>query len=291
MPPSADRPSRRAVLAAALLAPAVSACSAVGAFNAVVKSEDGARTLATGLAYGPDPRQRLDIYGPPESGGRRPVVIFVYGGSWNNGRREDYAFVGQALAAQGTVAVVIDYRLVPQVRFPGFVEDAALATAWVKANIATYGGDPDRVFMMGHSAGAYIAAMVSVTPVYVRAAGLKGRVYRGFIGLAGPYDFLPLDVNATKEAFGQAPDLKATQPVLVAQASAPPSLLLHGRDDDTVYPRNSEALAKVLTAKGMPATLRIYDGVGHAGILVALANGFRDKAPVLADTMAFIRSH
>jgi acetyl esterase/lipase len=263
----------------------------VGAFNAVVKTEGGTKTLATGLAYGSDPRQQLDIYGPAEPGPRRPVVLFIYGGSWNNGSRRDYAFVGEALAAQGVLAVVMDYRLVPQVRFPGFVEDAALATAWVKANIATYGGDPDRLFVMGHSAGAYNAAMVSVTPVYLRAAGVRGRAYRGFIGLAGPYDFLPLDVSATKEAFGQAPDLRATQPVFVAQSSAPPSLLLHGRDDDTVYPRNSEALAKVLSGKGVPATLKIYDGVGHAGILVALANGFRDKAPVLADTMAFIRSH
>jgi acetyl esterase/lipase len=291
MPPFRDVPSRRAVLSAALLAPAVSACSAVGAFNAVVPSEARARTLAGGLAYGPDPRQQLDIYGPEEGGGRKPVVIFIYGGSWNAGRRQDYAFVGQALAAQGVVAVVIDYRLVPQVRFPGFVEDAALATAWVKANIAAHGGDPGRVFVMGHSAGAYIAAMVSVTPVYLRAAGLEGRVYRGFIGLAGPYDFLPLDVDATREAFGKAPDLRATQPVLVAQAGSPPALLLHGRADDTVYVRNSEALARVLAAKGVPATLKVYDGVGHAGILVALANGFRDKAPVLPDTMAFIRSH
>ncbi|MFO1147859.1 MAG: alpha/beta hydrolase [Alsobacter sp.] len=291
MPAFPELPSRRTLLAAALCAPALSACSAVGAFNAVVKSEDGARTLATDLAYGPDPRQTLDIYGPPGAGGRKPVVIFIYGGSWNSGRRQDYAFVGKALAAQGVVAVVIDYRLVPQVRFPGFVEDAARATAWVKANIAAHGGDPDRVFVMGHSAGAYNAAMVSVTPTYLRAAGLRGRAFRGFIGLAGPYDFLPLDVSATREAFGQAPDLRATQPVLVAQSSAPPSLLLHGRDDDTVYPRNSEALARVLSGKGVPATLKLYDGVGHAGILVALANGFRDKAPVLADTMAFIRSH
>jgi acetyl esterase/lipase len=281
--------TRRQALAAALLGPALAGCSAVSAFNAVIPLDPGSARVAEGLAYGEDPRQKLDVYAP--DGARRglPVVLFIYGGSWNSGDRGDYAFVGRALAAQGLVAIVMDYRLVPQVVFPGFVEDAARATAWAKGHAQDYGGDPDQVFVMGHSAGAYIAAMASVTPTYARAAGLSGQPYRGLIGLAGPYDFLPLDVDATRAAFGSAPDLAKTQPVNVATAFAPPAFLAHGLDDTTVYPRNTKRLAAVLRAKGVAVSDRYYPDTTHAGIIVAVAKPFRDKAPVLADAVGFIR--
>jgi acetyl esterase/lipase len=282
--------TRRQVLLATLLGPVLSGCSTVGAFNAVMPLDPGSSRIAEGVAYGEHPRQKLDIYAPDGDHHSLPVVLFIYGGSWNSGERADYAFVGRALASQGVLAVVIDYRVVPEVVFPGFVQDAAKATAWVKGHIAGYGGDPEGLFVMGHSAGAHIAAMLAVTPTYLREAGLTGRVFRGFVGLAGPYDFLPLDVEASQAAFGGYPDLQRTQPVAVASAGSPPALLAHGRDDTTVYPRNSEHLAKVLRAKGVPVTERYYPDTTHAGIIVAFARPFRDKAPVLADTMAFVRS-
>lgn len=291
MIPSFASTTRRQVLLGSLLVPALAGCSSVGAFNAVIPFDEGSSRLAEGVAYGAHPRQKLDVYAPDGARKGLPVVLFIYGGSWNSGDRGDYAFVGRALASQGFVTMVMDYRLVPETVFPGFVEDAASATAWIKLHAGDYGGDPDRLFVMGHSAGAYIAAMVAVTPTYLREAGLSGRVFRGFVGLAGPYDFLPLDVAATQTAFGTFKDLPRTQPVVVASAGSPPALLAHGRDDTTVYPYNTEDLAKVLRSKGVAVTERYYPGLTHAGIIVDVSRPFRNKAPVLADAVQFMRAH
>jgi acetyl esterase/lipase len=281
--------TRRSVLAPLLASPLLASCSAVGAFNAVVPSEAGARRVVEGASYGPDPRQKLDVYAPAAPVRNAPVVQFIYGGSWDSGERASYAFVGEALAARGIVAAVVDTRQVPAVRFPAFVEDSAAATVWLKSNVAALGGDPRRLFVMGHSSGAYNAAMLAVTPLYVRTAGLKGRVYAGLIGLAGPYDFLPLDVRATRAAFGAYPDLPRTQPVVVAARGAPPAFLATGAQDRTVLPRNTAALAKRLRELGVPVVEKVYPEVGHAGILTALAGPFRDRAPVLDDVVAFVK--
>jgi acetyl esterase/lipase len=282
--------TRRAALVSLLGTPLLASCSAVGAFNAIVPPEPGVKRVVDGASYGPEPRQKLDLYAPATAVRNAPVVQFIYGGSWNSGERASYAFVGEALAARGIVTAVVDTRLVPEVRFPGFVEDSVAATAWLKANVAKHGGDPGRVFVMGHSSGAYNAAMVAVSPVFVRQAGLRGPVYAGLIGLAGPYDFLPLDVRATKEAFGSYPDLPRTQPVMVATRSAPPSFLATGAEDTTVYPRNTYALAKRLRELGVPVVEKTYPRIGHAGILTAFAGPFRDRAPVLDDVVAFVKS-
>lgn len=286
-------PSRRALLTAGLLAPVLSSCSALGVFNAVAPADDGARLAAEGVSYGPDPRHKLDVFTPePRPGGanaRLPVVLFIYGGSWNNGSRGDYAFVGRALASRGIVTAVIDYRLVPQVRYPGFVEDAALATRWVRGEIARFGGDPRRIIVMGHSAGAYNAAMVALNPAFTREVGLQGSVYRGFVGLAGPYDFYPFDVGASREAFGQWPRPQETQPVAIARRGAPPTFLGYGTEDTTVLPRNSRKLAEVLRGLGVRVVERAYPGVSHAGILLALSKPLRERGPVLDDVVAFIK--
>lgn len=287
-------PSRRAVLTAGLIAPVLSSCSALGVFNAVTPADSGARLAAEGVAYGPDPRHKLDVFVPDEAAStaavkRRPVALFIYGGSWNSGARADYAFVGRALAAREIVTVVMDYRLVPQVRYPGFVEDGALATRWVKSEIGRYGGDPGRIFVMGHSAGAYIAAMLALNPQFTREAGLRGSPYRGLVGIAGPYDFYPFDVGASREAFGQWPRPQETQPVSIARRGAPPAFLAYGTEDTTVLPRNSRKLAEVLRGLGTRVVERAYPGVSHAGILLALSKPLRERAPVLDDVVAFIQ--
>ncbi|GGH23525.1 carboxylesterase [Alsobacter metallidurans] len=287
-------PSRRALLTAGLLAPVLSSCSALGVFNAVTPADSGARLAAEGVSYGPDPRHKLDVFVPDESAGaraakRRPVALFIYGGSWNSGARADYAFVGRALAARGIVTVVMDYRLVPQVRYPGFVEDGALATRWVKSEIGRFGGDPARLFIMGHSAGAYSAAMLALNPAFTRDVGLRGAPYRGLVGLAGPYDFYPFDVGAAREAFGQWPRPQETQPVSIARRGAPPAFLAYGTEDTTVLPRNSRKLAEVLRSLGTRVVERAYPGVSHAGILLALSKPLRERAPVLDDVVAFIQ--
>lgn len=278
---------RRALLAAgsALL----SACSPLGLINALTPADAGGRLAAAGLAYGPDARHRLDIYVPESGAGRAPVMVFFYGGGWNSGERADYAFVGRAFAAQGFVTVIPDYRLVPQVRFPTFVEDGALALRWVRDHIAGHGGDPSGVVLAGHSAGAYNAMMLALDRRFLARAGLPPGFVRSAAGLAGPYDFLPLDDPRSIAAFGDYPRLAETQPVSFAGARAPRVFLATGDEDETVRPRNSVSLAAKLRAVGAPVELRTYPGLGHAGILLALNAGFRSRARVLADVVRFAR--
>jgi len=279
------RRARRAL--AALLGSLATACSPLTAFDRLVPKDRGGVLAAKDLAYGPDPRQRLDVYAPRSGCGQpRPVVVFFYGGSWNSGTRAGYAFVGRALAAQGFVTVVPDYRLVPEVYYPAFVEDGAAAVRWVTAHAGTYCGDGGSVVLMGHSAGAYIAAMLAVDP---RWLGDTRTAVKGFVGLAGPYDFAPFDVEASRAAFGQASDPAETQPVTWAGTGDPPALLLYGMDDTVVRPRNSEALAARLRTGGVAVGQRAYRKLGHVGILLALARPFRSRAPVLDDVSAFIR--
>lgn len=254
-------------------------------FNALMPKDLGSRRVARDIAYGEDPRQALDIYAPRRAG-PHPVIVFFYGGAWDSGHRQGYAFAARALAALGFVLVVPDYRLVPQVRYPGFVEDGAAAVRWAMRNAAAFGGDAARVLLAGHSAGAYIAAMLALDPAWL---GDDRQAVRGLIGLAGPYDFLPLDDVASIAAFGEWPDLPATQPVAHAGPDAPPALLLHGEPDTRVKVRHSKALAAALSAAGNDARLTLYPRLSHTAIVTALAMPLRGQAPVLADIAAFAR--
>lgn len=253
-------------------------------FNTLVPKDAGGQKVASSLAYGDNPRQMLDIYAPTGGGEDLPVIVFFYGGSWDSGTRSGYDFAGRALAAQGFVVAVPDYRLVPEVRYPGFVEDAAMAVRWVQENAAQYGGDPSRIVLSGHSAGAYNAAMLAYDD---RWLGEDRTSIRGFVGLAGPYDFLPLDTDSTRAAFGEWPDLPETQPVTWAGAGDPPALLLHGADDTTVRPRNSAALAAALTDSGIAARVIDYPEVDHIDILIRLSRPLRSRTPVLDDLGSF----
>lgn len=289
------RPSRRLphhVIIAAVAA-TLGACSPLGALNGVnnlTPGDGGTAREATAIAYGTADRQKLDVYTPAKAA-NAPVVVFFYGGNWQSGRRQDYAFAARALAAQGFVVVVPDYRLVPQVRFPAFVEDGAAAVAWTRANIGTYGGNAAAIGVAGHSAGAYIAAMVTLDPRWLAAAGAPGAV-KAAVGLAGPYDFFPFEAGGVAEAaLGGQADPKLTQPINFARSDAPPMLLLNGAEDSTVYPLNAERLAAALTSAGATADKRIYPDIGHIGILLAISKTFRGKAPALADTSAFLHLH
>ncbi|MDZ7282863.1 alpha/beta hydrolase [Sphingomonas sanguinis] len=265
----------------------IAACSPLTTFDRLVPKDGGGRRVAEARPYGSDPRQTLDIYAPRATDpNKRPVVVFFYGGSWNSGTRSGYAFVGRALAAQGFVVVIPDYRLVPAVRYPAFVEDGAAAVRWTEGHIAGFGGDPAKLVLMGHSAGAYIAAMLAVDD---RWLGRDRQTVRGLVGLAGPYDFAPFDVDVARAAFGTWPRPEETQPVHWAGAGDPPALLLVGGEDKTVQPRNSEALAARLRAGGVPVTLRSYPKLGHVGLILSVARPFRGRAPVVADVATFVR--
>jgi acetyl esterase/lipase len=284
-PPSPRRLNaigRGAALPLALLA---ASCSPLRAFNALVPTDAGVERVAKGAAFGAGPRQRLDLYRPRQQAGPTPVLVFLYGGSWQSGTRQGYGFAGRALAARGFLVAVPDYRLVPDVRCPGFLEDNAAAVRWLRANAARFGGDADRIVLVGHSAGAYNAAMLALDP---RWLGKDRSAVRGFVGLAGPYDFLPLDSPITRAAFGAAADA-SIQPGSFASADDPPALLLHGAKDATVLPRNSVKLAERLRSAGGEAHTKLYPGLGHVGILTSIARPFRGKAPVLDDIARFSR--
>lgn len=277
------------VVAGLALWAAVTATSALAVFNALVPVDRGVTLVADGAAYGPDPRQKLDVYRPAAGQGPYPVLVFSYGGAWNSGDRELYDFAGRALAAAGFLTIVHDYRLVPEHRFPAFVEDTAAAIAWAKRHAGEFGGDSGRLFLAGHSAGAYNVAMAALDPRFLAAHGLTPEDISGVASLAGPFDFLPLDGPATREAFGRWPRLEETQPVNLVEPHAPPFLLITGDADRTVYPSNSEQLAARLKEKGVEARLVILEGLGHADVLTSIARPLRWRAPVLETMTVFFR--
>ncbi len=253
---------------------------------------DGARLLLTDQSYGNGPRQSLDIWVPDNAreGDQLPVIVFFYGGGWDSGERGSYGFAGRALARQGFVVVIPDYRLVPKAHWPDFIEDSAAAVAWTHEHIAKLGGDPDRIALMGHSAGAYNAAMLALDPQWLRAAKSDPSIIRGVAGLAGPYDFLPLEKGGRGDkAMGKVKPLEKTQPIHFARGDAPPLWLATGDEDDTVRPRNSQNLAAAIEKAGGTAMLRIYPGMGHTGIVMALAAPFRSRGPVLDEATDFLR--
>lgn len=278
--------SRMRPVAAALCAVLLAGCSAAGLLNATVQ-RNGV-TVERGVAYGDGPRRVLDIYRPGDAAGARPLVVFLYGGSWRAGDRETYGFVAMPLAARGAVVVVPDYRLYPETAFPGFLQDNAQAVAWAAAHAGALGADPKRVFIVGHSAGAYNAAMLALDPRWLAQAGLDRAQLAGVVGLAGPYDFLPITDPDLIPVFAPVGDGPASQPVTHVDGRNPPLLLLAGDADRTVRPGNTRSLAARAAAAGGPVQSRIYPGLGHVGIVLAFTPLFRWRAPVLDDVWRFI---
>lgn len=258
--------------------------AALQTFNLLVPKDDGSELAARDLSYGPDARQILDIYKPMASTGPWPIVVFVHGGSWQEGNKNGYEFAGRALAANGFLTLVINYRLHPQSRYPAFVDDVARALRWAADNGQMYNGDPRKLFAMGHSAGAYNIAMA----VLDKTLATTRPQISGVVTLAGPFDFLPLDSDATIKVFGEIADLPATQPINHVSSGAPPFLILHGDQDTTVFPRNATALDAALKKVGNSSTLKIYQGVSHVSIILSLAKPLR-STPVLQDAVSFFK--
>lgn len=270
------------------LAVVVAGCSPLGMANRLLVETD--QKVAEGIAYGPHPRQKLDVYRPVATDEATvPVVVFFYGGSWKRGERANYRFVGEALAEQGVATVIADYRTWPEVVFPAFVEDAAAAVAWTRRNATRYGGDPRRVVVAGHSAGAHIAALLVLDPRYLAEQGLSPADIAGFAGLAGPYAFQPLEIRSVRAVFEHLADVDEARPIVFVNGSAPPSLLMHGEADTTVLPAHSRELGEALDAAGVEVVVHEYPGIGHAGLLAAMFSPLRGRAPVLKDVAAFVR--
>lgn len=283
------RAAATAALAVLVLAGALSACSPLTLVNAV--SPGGtARSVAT-AAFGPEQRHVLSIYRPASGAGKAPVIVFFYGGNWVSGERDDYAFVGRSLAKRGFVVVIPDYRLYPQASYPDFLHDGARAVVWTERRIAAYGGDPKRLFVMGHSAGAYNAAMLALDPRWLREQGSGPGILRGWIGMAGPYNFLPVENETTRPVF-HYPDTPAdSQPVAHVTAGAPPALLIAARNDTTVNPeRNTGVLAARMRNAGIPVREEYYDNVNHATLVATLSSTLSRLAPSLDAIEDFVRS-
>ena len=272
------------IAALTLFAASLQACTRL--LDAVVPDSGYAREI--GQSYGEGPRRTLDVYVPTGAkAAAAPILVFFYGGNWRDGDKSIYRFVGQGFASKGIITVVPDYRLYPETRFPGFLEDGAAAVAWARANAVRLGGDPDRIYLMGHSAGAYTAAMLSLDPRWLDQVGVDRRAVRGLIGLAGPYDFLPLDAN-TSAIFGAALDLAATQPIEFVSPDAPPMFLATASWDSTVGPHNAANLAAAARRNGVAVATVEYPRIGHILLVAALAAPLRWLAPVRDDTVAFI---
>ncbi|MPQ84855.1 alpha/beta hydrolase [Pseudomonas sp. MAFF 730085] len=270
---------------AALLA----ACSPIKVLNALTPSSTFTKTSA--IAYGDDPRQKLDVYRPAPALANAPVVVFFYGGSWNSGAREDYAFVGEALASRGIVAVIADYRLYPQVRYPAFLQDGARAVAWTHQHIADYGADPQQMYVMGHSSGAYNASMLALDARWLKAVNLSPSMFKGWIGLAGPYDFLPIENKDVRPVFFFPDSPPESQPINHVSHDAPPSLLIASVSDTLVNPtRNTGGLAKKLREAGVPVETFYVTKTNHATLVASLAKPLRWLAPVLDRVTAFIHA-
>ena len=259
-------------------------CSPVEVLNTLAPD----RLFAHGIAYGPDERQKLDLY-RPVGPGPFPVAMFVYGGDWSSGHRSMYRFVGDALAGCGFLTVIPDYRLYPEIRYPVFLQDCARALAWTRREVDHYDGIDAAPCLLGHSAGAYNVAMLTLDRPWLAEQGLDPRRdIAGTVGLSGPYDFA-IDTPMLRDLFGTAPDFRDTQPIAHVDGRAPPMLLLTGTDDHTVDPSNTRHLAARIRSAGGEVDTRLYKGVDHVEIIGAFAGPLRFLAPSLRDSVRFMR--
>jgi acetyl esterase/lipase len=265
---------------------ALSACSSQQFLNAV--ASDSGYALSQNVVYDDGTGLKMDIYAP-QNVQNAPVVVFFFGGRWEEGNKEQYKFIGQALAARGFVGVIPNTRLYPQVHYPDFVNDAAHAVAWVHTHINSYGGSPSKIVVMGHSTGAYNAAMLALDPEFMARAGGSRAWLRGMIGLAGPYDFLPLTDPDLRDLFGAPENYDTTQPVFHVDGTNPPLLLMHGGKDQTVDIKNTNSLFdRVKRANGTVDKV-IYPDLDHKWIVAVVSTHFQGNADVMAKIDAFVR--
>jgi acetyl esterase/lipase len=284
------RVARGVALTAA--ASVLAACSPIRVVDRL--TPDDTYAADAGVRYGGEPRQQLDVYRPLPSAmpvaGARPLIVFFYGGTWTTGERASYRFVGEALAAKGAVVVIPDYRLSPSVQYPSFVRDSARAVAWALDHAAELGADPRKVYVMGHSSGGYNAAMVALDARWLNETGASPTQLAGWIGLAGPYDFLPMGDPDAQRAFDWPNTPGDSQPIAHATAGTPRALLLAATRDRLVDPvRNSEQMAAKLRAAGVDVRLQTFDNLSHVTLVGALATRIRwIGGPVLPPILAFV---
>ncbi len=268
---------------------ATNGVAALDRIDRLVGGTGGTRLALADGHYGPLAAQTVDVTVPDAAAtGPRPIVIFVHGGGWRSGAPRDYRFMGRMLARAGYVAVLPGYRLTPDGIFPHMLEDSAAAVAWTRAEAARFGGDPDRIVLMGQSAGAYNVVMLGLERQWLGRAGVPEAAIRGIIGLSGPYDFLPFDSQSSIRAFGHVSPPEQTQPIRFVRGDAPPMLLITGDADVTVKPRNTRVLAAALGQLDAPVDTVIVPGASHADTVIKLAAPFTRDRRVIDPVLAFL---
>jgi acetyl esterase/lipase len=277
-----------ALAATALPAAADNPVTIFSPFNIAEAVDQNVEKIAD-IAYADGARKKLDMYRPLKPGGLSPVVMFIYGGSWRAGDKFEYEFVGRALAAAGFITVIADYRLWPEVKYPDFLDDNAQAMKWIQDNIESYGGDPKRFFVAGHSAGAYNAVMLGLDGSFRRDFNVTMPI-RAIAGISGPYNFYPFEYDQVRDTFGSAPSPEGTQPINLVTADAPPIFLASGTSDPIVRKENSEALAAKLKADGIWVTEKYYEGFGHLEPVIAMGAMMRFRMPILQDMVDFFQT-
>ena len=241
------------------------------------------------IAYGPNKRHKLDLYMPKGGDQGGPIAIFLYGGSWKNGDRKLYHFLGAAFASRGFTTVIPDYRLYPEVKFPGFVQDGANAYAWVWNKFVKNKSKPRPIYLIGHSAGAHIGALLSYNKSYLHDVNEEMSRPAGLIGISGPYAFNPVTWATTRKIFSTVKNHDDARPVTFVDSSAPRTLLFHGLEDNIVKLWNAEELSKALTKSEVQNKLEKLSGFGHVDILLTISRPFRSQAPMLETMVGFMK--
>ncbi|MEO1730167.1 MAG: alpha/beta hydrolase [Pseudomonadota bacterium] len=265
----------------------------LNAVDRITGGDQGAARLAT-ISTGEHPSQKAVVWGPANrKADEAPlrVIVFAHGGSWRSGDPKDYGFLARAFVSKGFIVVLAGYRLVkedaPDGVYPAMIEDTARVIQWAHEQIAQYGGDPDRIILAGHSAGAYNVMMATLERQWLSDKGVDPDAIAGVVGMSGPYDFFPFDSESTIAAFGPASDAEATQTFNHVRGDAPPILLIHGEKDSLVRPRNSRELAQLIETAGGSATLLLYPDMEHNDPLIALASPWRSNRTVAQDIAEF----
>lgn len=265
----------------------LNACTSAGLF--VINSAarlDAQHEKSRDISYGPADWQALDVYRPQSESDDLPVILFFYGGGWDSGAKESYLFVAQAFTELGYVVVVPDYVKYPTGKFPQFMEDGARAFAWTRENVEQYGGDPQRIFMAGHSAGAHLGALLLTDDRYLEAQGYSPTDIRAFAGLAGPYNFTPEEPQYQR-IFAPPENYPLIRASRFVSGDEPPMFLARGGDDGTVGPQNQARLAESLQGAGIEHQTHTYPGVSHVGILLGMAPLLRRNSTVTEDIHSF----
>ncbi|XID75472.1 alpha/beta hydrolase [Alkanindiges sp. WGS2144] len=226
------------------------------------------------IAYGHEQRQKLDVYQPLETGSNTqpwPVILFVHGGSWKAGDKDEYLFVGESFTRAGYVTVVMNYRLAPVHQYPDYIRDTAQAIQWINQHIARYGGNPNQIVVVGHSAGAFNVVETVDNKRWLAEVNVPVSSIKAVVGIAGPYsyDFRGGDTHTAFPA-DAVPD--QVMPDRHVRADAPPHLLLIGSKDHFVKASNAYKMQEALQKHQVPVQIEVIKGANHISIMAAVAS-------------------